>query len=62
MNNFVLLLILSLRGCLSTSEYSGRQKTVTCAMGLRMRHVNRLGRACVVFYRQLSDISVAVRY
>ena len=31
-------------------------------MGLRMRRVNRLERACTVFYRQLSDISVAVRH
>ena len=35
-------------------------RTTTGAMGLRMRRVNRLDRACVVFYRQLSDISVAV--
>ena len=50
-----------MRGCLSTSAYIGYEKTVTGAMGLRMRRVNRLYRACVVFYRQLSDISVAVR-
>ena len=37
-------------------------KTITGAMGLRMRRVNRLDRACAVFYRQLSDISVAVRH
>ena len=54
--NFLLL------GCLSTSAYIGCEKTVTGAMGLRMRRVNRLGRACAVFYRQLSDISVAVRH
>ena len=37
-------------------------RTTTGAMGLCMRHVNRLYRACAVFYRQLSDISVAVRH
>ena len=42
--------------------YIGCEKTVTGAMGLRMRRVNRLDRACSVFYRQLSDISVAVRH
>ena len=37
-------------------------RTTTGAMGLRMRRVNRLDRACAVFYRQLSDISVAIRH
>ena len=50
-----------LRGCLSTSAYIGCDKTVTGAVGLRMRRVNRLDRTCAVIYRQLSDISVAVR-
>ena len=35
--------------------------TITGAMGLRMCRVNRLDRACAVFYPYLSDISVAVR-
>ena len=51
-----------LRGCISTSAYIGCEKTVTDVMGLRMRRVNRLDHACAVFYRQLSDISVAVRH
>ena len=42
--------------------YIGCEKTLTGAMGLRMRPDNRLDRACAVFYRQLSDISVAVRH
>ena len=50
------------RWCLSTSAYIGCEKTVTGVMGLRMRRVNRLDRAWAVFYRQLSDISVAVRH
>ena len=37
-------------------------RTSTGAMGLRKRGANRLNRACAVFYRQLSDISVAVRH
>ena len=37
-------------------------RTITGAMGLRMRHVNRLDHACAVFYCQLLDISVAVRH
>ena len=53
---------LLLRGCLRTSAYIGCEKTVTGAMGLRMRRNYRLDRACAVFYRQLSDISVAVRH
>ena len=32
------------------------------AIALRMRRVNRIDRACAVLYRQLSDISVAVRH
>ena len=51
-----------LRGCRSTSAYIGCEKTVTGAMGLRMCRVNRPDRACAVFYRQLSVISVAVRH
>ena len=51
-----------LRGCISTSAYHGCEQTITGAMGLRMRRVNRLDRACAVDYRQLSDISVAVRH
>ena len=38
------------------------KKPITGAIGLRMRRVNRLDRACAVFYRQLSDNSVAVRH
>ena len=37
-------------------------RTTTGAMGFRMRRVNRLDRACAVFYLQLSDMSVAVRH
>ena len=35
---------------------------VQWAMGLLMRRVDRIDRACAVCYRQLSDISVAVRH
>ena len=59
---FCTWLIKLLRGCLSASAYIGCENTFTGAMGLRMRRVNRLDRACAVFYRQLSDISVAVRH
>ena len=37
-------------------------RITTGAMGLRMRRVNRIDRACAIYYRQLSDISVTVRH
>ena len=49
-----------LRRCISNSAYIGSERTITGAMDLR--RVNRLDRACTVFYCQLSDISVAVRH
>ena len=38
-----------LRVCLSTRAYICCEKTVSGAIGLRMRRVNRVDRACAVF-------------
>ena len=44
-----------LRGCISTSAYISCEKTITGAIGLRIRRINRLDRASALGYFRRSS-------